>query len=737
MRKKQKLICKVKKHLGEPTLFINDKPTVPFMFYGYAAQIGTDNCFINQAKLAKKAGVRIYSIPVEFIWKTNEEKPIYSTLHNILDKNPYEQVDRVFRNIIKIDSKALILPRFYLHPPKWWLEKYPNEKMSFSDGKKERISIASSKWKAFVKYSLIEFVNHCEKQFGEHIIGYHPALLTTDEFFYERAWEPVFYGFEEPLQRGYINWLKKKYKTIEALRIAWNTKKLSFDEISLPSVEERKNTNGDFFRHPLKDKAIIDFYEYKNSLVANTIKFFAKIIKKVTNKNKLFVSFYGYTFELAAIPNGIQTSGHLKLKEVIKCRNVDAICSPISYFDRGKGGIGAFMAPVDSIRHAGKLWINEDDTRTHLCNLPGQETFGTVKSLDETLGVHRRNFARIFPRRMGTWYMDLLNRRWLDSNEIWEHIAKLKTIYQNNLNTKTSFHPEVSIIIDERSPLFLACNNILTLPLYYVLRAQLYRMGSSFNLILLSDVLEGKVKLSKVNIFLGAWYLEKTEREKLISNLKNKTAVWFYGAGYIDESGKSKNNMSKLTGFSFTELNNRTPKIKFLKNNEWNYQLTGKSFQPLVNTVINGDNTFQTINQNAKSYKRIWAINKNKNIIPLAKFDSEHIALAITNKLGYQSIYSGIPALPARFFKNVLKNSGIQLYLESYEIMEADDNFLAIGVSNEKSEKINIGNNKYLVNILNGKKSFPKDGIVEEHFKSGETKLYWKNNILKQKNNTN
>jgi len=719
------LTCKVKEHFGNPTLFVNDKPVVPFIFYGYAAQIGVDTSFIDQAEHAKKAGVHIYSVPVEFIWKSEDKIPVYSTLHNILDDEPYAPLDKVISNIIKLDPEALILPRFFLHPPWWWLKENPGEMMLFSDGKSERISIASQKWKSYVKRSLESFVRHCEESFGNHIIGYHPALLTTDEFFYDRAWDNVFYGFEEPLRKGFIKWLIRKYDNIQNLNASWQNKQTGFDNIILPTTEQRKNHDDGFFRDPVKDKFIIDFFEYKNALVADTIKFFAKIIKKETNRNKIFVSFYGYTFELSAIPNGLQSSGHLKLKEILASPDIDAICSPISYFNRRAGGLGAFMAPVDSIRKAGKLWINEDDTRTHLCKYPGQEPYGVLKTLPDSLNVHKRNFARILPRRMGTWYMDLLNRGWLDSIEIWEQIENLKNIYKNELKSKPSFIPEAAVIIDERSPLFLACNNKLTWPLYYGFRSQFYRMGSSFNLYLLSDVLNGKVKLPKVNIFLGTWYIERDERKKLISILKGKTAIWFYGAGYLDETGKSKKNMSELTGFSFEEYNNKIPEIKFLENESWNNKLKDTCFSPVVDGAFNEKNIFQTVKQNIKeNYKKIWAVKENENVTPLATFDDGSIALAVTNNPGYTSIYSGIVGLPAQFLRNVNKKAGVHLYIESNEVMESDNRFLTVSAYDKKVEEIHLKNNEYLKNIFDDSELTPVNNIVKDTFEQGETKIY-------------
>ena len=147
----------------------------------------------------------------------------------------------------------------------------------------------------------------------------------------------------------------------------------------------------------------------------------------------------------------------------------------------------------------------------------------------------------------------------------------------------------------------------------------------------------------------------------------------------------------------------------------------------MVDGAFNEENIFQTVEQNIREdYKKIWAIEKNDNITPLAVYDDEdnNIALAVTDKLGYNSVYCGIVGLPAQFLRNVLKNSGIHLYLDSNEIMETDDNFLAVGVCKGKVESIKIKDNEYLIDIFNDQKLVPVDNIVKDTFEQSETKLY-------------
>jgi len=718
------LKCEVKNHLGAPSIFINEKPVVPIMFYGYPNKMDVNSNFVNQASLAKKAGIHLYSFHVPMVWKTPGKKPVYSTLYKIdSKKKSYEKIDQIIDNVIKLDPKALIIPRFYLHPPIWWLNQNPEEKMVFSDGQTNRICIASTKWRNYVKVSVKEFVKHCEKKYGDYIIGYHPTILNTGESFYERSWENVFSGFEKTLENGFAKWCAMKYGSVGNLQTAWQNNKVYFDNINVPTAEQRATPSDTFFRDPVKDKFVIDFYEYKNWLVADTIEFFAKIIKKETNNNKIFVTFYGYTFELGYIHNGIQVSGHLALKKLLNSKNIDVVCSPISYLNRRAGGLGAFMSAADSVRRAGKLWINEDDTRTFLSTDP---RFGNLKSLQENEWIYNKHFARIFPRRMGTWFMDLHDLGWLNSTGLWKHISKLNKIYESQLDVASSWSPDVAVIIDERSPFYLACNNKILAPLYSGLRSQLYRMGTTFNIFLLSDVLDGSVKLPKVNIFLGAWYIEKKERIKLVSALKNKVAVWFYGAGIMDENGASVKNISKLTGFSFNELSNKNPEIKFIENNQWNHKLKNKTFGPLLVGGQNITNIFQTYFQEIDGgYKKQWAIKKEAGVTPLAVFDDGAIALAAKKHSGFESIYCGITGLPSQFLRNVIKKAGVFLYVDSDDMVEADNNFLAIGVSKKTTESINLKKNKYLFNILENKKLVPVNNVVKDKFDAGETKLYW------------
>ncbi|RLD11262.1 MAG: hypothetical protein DRI44_03975 [Chlamydiae bacterium] len=716
-------VAKVEDYNGSPTLFINGKPTVPMMFYGYAEDLTSDpNCkFVQQAKYMTNANMHIYTFPISF---------------NIMfDKNYtwWYVLDDVVNAVTNFDCNAMVIPRIYLYPKQWYIDENPDIKMEFSDGLTDRICLASEKWRNYIKGKLREFVQHCESKFGNNVIGYHLTLMETGEWFYERSWDNVFSGYSENMRLGFSNWAQNKYGTETALRNAWNDGSVTFSTITLPITSERSNSASDFFRNPTTEMKTIDFYQYKNELVPETIDLMAAEVKSVTSGNKLVATFYGYTFELTAVPKGPAVTGHLALKKLLQSPNIDIIAGPTSYVNRRGGGIDAFMSPVDSIRKAGKMWFNENDNKTYLDTSSDYEIDGNYPTLALTQNAHANNFAHILCRRMGTWYMDLHNRGWLNSSEIWQNISKLHSIYKGQLGEKSPWNPEVAVIVDERSPYYLACNDDFLEPLCYSLRTRLYRMGVPFNIYLLSDVLDGTVTLPKVNIFLGANYLTTSERSTLHSALSGKAAIWFHGAGYFNENGAATENIEDLTGFDMTQFNNVSARINVVSAssaNPWNNGIGGTSFKPSI--VDRGNSSiYETKDQNI-TYDIYWGVAGPGNAVQIGTYYGKvYTGLAVMDYLGFKSFYCGIAGIPTKFLRNVCKNMGVHVYVDDDYVIDSDSEFLSVYSPKNETQSIVLSNNFYLTDMNTGGLDPTVGGVFNQSFSVGSIKTSWigKNSI--------
>ncbi|MCL4734434.1 MAG: beta-galactosidase [Candidatus Omnitrophica bacterium] len=633
--------------------------------------------YSQQVRLAAARGIHLHSFAVPMPWPKPGEEADFS------------QVDRALKAVLELDPEAFLLPRFSMMAPAWWLDAHPDEEMVFSDGKTPHIgrytSMASEAWRKESLEHLRVFVRHCEDHFGGRMIGYHPCGQHTGEWFYERSWEDVTSGYEKPFREGFARWALAKHGSIESVRQAWNRPELTPETITVPSSEERRKALHGFFRDPVQERFLIDFHEYQQIAMAEALEGISKTIKEETGRTRLVTLFYGYYFEISGIPTGPQNSGHLAMNRLLKCPDIDILCSPISYQDRGSGGCGPFMTAVDSVSAAGKLWLNEDDTRTYLT--PESTFVGAihpVKDLQSLEWVHQRNVGRILPRRMACWFMDLANEGWLNDPAIWDNIGRLKKIYESFLNQPASRQPEVAVIIDEYSPLFLADTWHLTRLLNSLFRDQYGRIGADFSLHYLNDVLEDRYELPKVSLFIGCHFLSQKARTRLKSEMPGKTTVWFYGSGCLDEKSADAKNMESLLGFSFKEHQEEGPaSLEFLAETA--------PLPTLQDRSCNLEGTLQPW----------WSIQPQADVISLGQFRNGETAAAVRFDDKGGAVYSiGSLGCPSELLRNILAHAGVQLHLESPDCVSGDGSFLSIHACTAGEKILHLPPGKKLAPIL-------------------------------------
>ncbi|NQT51384.1 hypothetical protein HQ576_05005, partial [bacterium] len=244
-----------------------------------------------------------------------------------------------------------------------------------------------------------------------------------------------------------------------------------------------------------------------------------------------------------------------------RCPDIDALASPISYFDRQAGGSGPFMSPVDSIQRHGKLWFIEDDTRTYLS--PKDAGFGRVDTPQGSRWVHDRNFAHLLAHQCGLWWMDL-GGGWLDGRDLWDNAARLRGLWAKGAPTRSLPKPEVAVIVDERSSLYLPCGNAVTRPLMTTMRYQLNRIGASVGYYLLSDLCAGLVPDAKLYVFLNAFAITPEQRQAIHRQVRRdgNWSLWFYAPGCVDPSGGA-GDMAALTGLPLERIAGpRVPRVK-------------------------------------------------------------------------------------------------------------------------------------------------------------------------------
>lgn len=497
---------------------------------------GPADCFEPQIKLAAEAGVDFVSFPIPLPWP----EPGAAV--------DWTGVDEACETVLRANPGALLLPRMGMDPPAWWREAHPDEGMRWEDGRRDKAVVASPLYRREAAGRLAALVAHLEEKFGESVAGYHPCGQNTGEWFYEDTWSRPLNGYAPADAAAWSRWLSSRYASDEALRKAWNDPDAT-RRAGAPSPESRHAAPAGMFRDPASERALLDWAEFQQEAMADCVVELARAAREASKGRKLVVFFYGYVFEFAAVQNGPAVAGHYALRRALDCPDIDVLCSPISYFDRGLGQSAPSMTAAESVALAGKLWLNEDDTHTFLATgtQPGWRQH--VATIEETNQELARNVAQEALRNFGTWWMDLGSTGWFNDRRMWAELSRLRPLDEAMLKQPAPFRPEVAVVIDERAMLRVAAGGTtVTRPGIYEARAPLGRMGAPYGQYLMDDVLAGRVK-AKLFVFLNAWSLSAGERSQLLKATSGAAKVWCYAPGWFDQDRPSLDAMRELTGF--------------------------------------------------------------------------------------------------------------------------------------------------------------------------------------------
>jgi hypothetical protein len=379
---------------------------------------------------------------------------------------------------------------------------------------------------------------HLLETFPDRFAGMHPCGQNTGEWFYADAWKRPLSGYDPATQVAFREWLKTHGDP-------------SFESALPPTPEERRAHPDGLLRDPSKQRRLIEFARFQQQEMAEHVAAMAAACRKGTAGTKLVLFFYGYLFEFPGLQAGAATSGHYALSTLLRSKDIDILCSPIAYTDREWLGTAPSMTAAESVRRAGILWLNEDDSRTFLD--PRKEAHvqeGGLVNLEQTQQVMLRNTAQEALRGFGSWWMDLPAQGWFDDAHIWDMMRALRPVDTAMLSRARTFTPEIAAIVDENSMCHLAGGSQpVAVELVYDARAAMGRSGAPYGQYLLDDALAGNVP-APLQFFLAAWALNPTQRAALTTRSpRGATRVWCYAPGYIYPDRVSVAGIKEVTGF--------------------------------------------------------------------------------------------------------------------------------------------------------------------------------------------
>ncbi len=615
--------------------------------------------FLEQIAMARDAGVDLVSFGAPSCWSPPDRETNWSPL------------DDLCRSIIAVNPRVLLLPRVGCDAPGWWLTEHPDAHMLYEgDQRGKKASVSHRQYRADAAAHLEKLCRHLAETFPDRFAGVHPCGQNTGEWFYEDTWRQPLNGYEPATLKAWREWRRARGDA-EA------------DRAEVPDPASRHAAPNGVLRDPATERRLIDFALFQQEEMADMVNALAAAARRGVGPDRLVVFFYGYHYEFGAVANGAPVSGHYALRKALGSPAIDIVCSPISYTDRRWLETGPVMTSAESVQLSGKMWLNEDDTRTHLDTRPAAQTQeGGLVNLEQTQQIMLRNTAQAALRGFGTWWMDLPGAGWFADPAIWTVMKRLRPVDDAMLSRPRPFTPEIASILDEDSMCHLAGgSHVAARPLVYESRAALGRCGAPYGQYMLDDVLAGKVP-AKLQIFLAAWALTPEQRRALTERRPaGLTRVWCYAPGYILPDRADAAAMRDVTGFAHRTV---SPPNAVVTPTE-----AGKTFGLTEPWGLQ------------KAVRPLFAVEAEPSEI-LATYADGSAAVAMRKREGGADVFVGVPKLTPELVRGLAKAAGAHLYATVDAAVWAADPYLSIHVMKDGPLTVFTGRDQAVSNALDG-----------------------------------
>lgn len=432
----------VKNENGVPCLFINGKRQSGLAYITYHTHNNRYDDFA-------KEGYDLFSMPVFFGSNhLNEYAGSEVFSKGIFDDeiSDFSHFDEDVEKIINACPNAYIFPRVNVSASRYWEQEHPDELCPPCNGEDGgcRVSFASDLWAEEVIRQLDLFISHIEQMdYAEHIVGYQIAAGNTEEWF-------IFQKEGLLGKRG-----EEKYS------------------------EYKK-------KHNITDDEHY-YHRFVAELTVARIEQFAAYIKERTNRRLVVGSFYGYAMEIFSGFSGME---HYALGKLLKCKDIDFLCSPVSYRHvRAPGREHQYMLPLASLQQHSKLYFSENDTRTHLSKPLNDKPYYMKPiwfgpDIDTSCSIIKMHFARSLINGHASWWFDMWGGWYSDEKYMQVMRKALKIAKESNPSRNCA---EVAVFVDEEAYAFCEVDKKQLRKIFDSVREALGVSATPYELYLASD----------------------------------------------------------------------------------------------------------------------------------------------------------------------------------------------------------------------------------------------------------
>ena len=744
--------AKIENVNGSPAIVINGIAYPPMMATIRRNNDGNGEIDKEYYSRLGKSGIKIYFLICNTEW---------------LDPGSFEDFKEEAEQVLSAVPDAYIIPRISLHPPTWWIEQNPDETVWYSDGKKKKTelftesfcaelpamySLSSQKWRSDAGKALLDTIDLIEKSsFGDRIAGYFFAAGGTSEWYYltpteytsktmyadtggfdksiEKEFDNVYADLSPAFRREFSQYLKDKYGTDENLQSAWKNPSATINNPEIPNCNARyfidgvdydlKNpgrrlistspepplpSNGTNIGHFLdmeKHQDVFDFFRAWHLGTANSVIYFGNIVKK-HSPNLLTGAFYGSAGACRFFSFG-QIGG---VTNILDSDAIDFLASPPVYENRQPGGFEGTRQVFDSFRLKNRIFVVEDDSRTHLENNYYKPYF-ELFNMDDSLNTLKRDFGRDICQDLQAWWFDQHKGGGrYKAPEFYDLFAKQQKIAREAYSLDRIKNSEIAAIYDEESYHVVSEEtNHQMVELFRNYEIDL--IGAPVDRYYHNDMSDPNMPDYKLYLFMNTFYLTDIEREVIKKKLaKNGAyALFMYGSGVINPDAQNVfdvANMEKLTGISMGMENVvRSGKFKFQGEHEIARRLDkGEIYGDFVRKMWANACTYlpRIKLSQVNLYPHLYADDEQAE--PIAYFlHSGKPAVSIKKADGFTSVYCGSKYLSANIVREIARFAGCHIYSNNGDVLYANKNYITIHASASGKKTLHLPDKKDLYEV--------------------------------------
>jgi len=560
-RRAQTPDARLKKINDVPTLTVNGKA-----YFSIFSAHGVKDLNIH-ARIFNKAGLELYHV---YHTPDLAENQVCN----------FAQLDMIAATLLKNDPDALMIVKLSMRDgtPQWMRKKHPEDMVVFDNGARSgHMSLASLARREYYAYYIRQMIKHVEKSpYADRIIGYFANEGEEGQWMhYWSGGNPSKPGtlsdYSQPMLDFFRQYLRRSYRTNAALQAAWRDPQVTFDNAAIPTRQMRTAYGNGVFRDPTLHRPAIDYAYALSDCVTEGIEFYGKVIKEATGGKALTGALYGHLIDLGPNFLGEQT-GYLRQKLAVETPYIDYYLGPMQYAAnfRDQGGVGSYdmPSPATLVLH-NKLWVNENDTRSHLQYPP--EYAYSIRTACANDQVMAREVGKALCSRAGFYYFPLATSslNFFDDPESVKTIGQLDKITKAAVKRDLRSTSDIAVFMSDESHAMLRQQGggfgDEKLQRYAVFqREAIGRVGASFDEYLQFDAAHPELKKYKLYIFLNPYLMtaEEVKAVKKIAADKNNHLIFVSAPGIANGAKLNMDLANQLTGMNF-ELRNARRKAQF------------------------------------------------------------------------------------------------------------------------------------------------------------------------------